>query len=262
VFKIKADAPSTLEIKMVDTDGSTFWKTLNAAGKYLDWTQVVVYVGNLDYAWGGDDKFGKMKYFGLALSGAKSKGTIRLKEAGIGKPGMPASFAAGGVKLDPDWNKKGYGFDARRDEKLSPEDPLVLEWLKQVQDNASADKWMMPSMDVEDVNVQTFNNMLVAMAFILKGERERAERILDFYANAVKEDNEDQRLQNFFYKGEARGFYQDALIPSGSSKAYYGGGKSDRWMAICAGCILPILIMTKFTDQASTIKSWPCWRNS
>lgn len=230
IFKIKADAPSKLEIKMLDTDNSMFWKTLDAKGQFSEWTQMVVYPDSLDYGWGGNDKFGKIQYFGLAVSGEKSKGTVLLKEMGIGKPGMPASFSAGGIKLDPNWDKKGYGFDARRDEKLAPEDPGVLEWLKLVQDNASPEKWLVPSMDVYDTQAQTFNNMLVAMAFMIKGERERAERILDFYANAVKEDNDDQKLQNFFYKGEARGFYQEVLIRKGGVPAYHDGGKADRWM--------------------------------
>jgi hypothetical protein len=34
---------------------------------------------------------------------------------------------------------------------------------------------------MENNEAQTFNNALVAMAFLVKGERDRAERILDFY---------------------------------------------------------------------------------
>lgn len=245
VFRIKADSASTLEIKMVDRDGSTFWKTENIKGKYSDWTQIVVYPANLDYAWGGNDKFEKIKYFALALSGPKAKGTLMLDSIEIGKKGMPASFSAGGVKLDPDWNKAGYGFEARRDEKLVPEDPLVLEWLKAVQDNASKDKWLVPSMDVEDSQAQTFNNSLVAMAFILKGERERAERILDFYAKAVNKDNDDPNLQNFFYKGEARGFFQQVVIRDGKVPAYNDEGTSDRWM----GDMCWLLLAYKYYDK-------------
>ncbi|MFH1368027.1 MAG: hypothetical protein ABII64_02745 [Elusimicrobiota bacterium] len=230
VFKIKAEAVSDMEIKFIDSDGSQFFKKIGLKGKYKDWTRLVVYLKDLDYGWGGDGKFGKMKNFCIGFSGSPSGGIIWLDEIGIGKKGMESSFVGGGVILDPNWDKKGYGFEARRDEKLAPENPLVLEWLKAVQDNASKEKWMVPSNDVEDSQVQTFNHSLVAMAFILKGERERAERILDFYANAVKEDNDDPKLQNFFYKGEARGFFQQVLIRDGRIPAYHDDGAADRWM--------------------------------
>ncbi len=65
------------------------------------------------------------------------------------------------------------------------------------------DKKLLPSM--EGSQFQTFNNSLVAIAYILKGEKERSERILDFFAEATDKENQSPTLQNFFYKGEARG---------------------------------------------------------
>ena len=58
-----------------------------------------------------------------------------------------------------------------------------LKYLESIQDNFSNDKWLVPAQ--EDNSGQTFNNALTAMAFILEGEKERAERILDFYADRV-----------------------------------------------------------------------------
>jgi hypothetical protein len=98
-------------------------------------------------------------------------------------------------------------------------------------------------MGIEDIEAQTFNNSMVAMAFMLDGEKERAERILDFYARAIDKKNTDPTLQNFYYNGEARGFFQwvsirdcngptDGELHSGNckAKAYHHTGKADRWM--------------------------------
>ncbi|HBW46664.1 TPA: hypothetical protein DEF17_01870, partial [bacterium] len=110
-------------------------------------------------------------------------------------------------------------FRQRRDSELIPEDTGVLEWLKTIQDVSSPDKAGLPSMESNEF--QTFNNALVAMAFILKGERERAERILDFYSSATDRNNRCLRLQNFFYKGQARGFYQYVLLNDEGDKLAY-----------------------------------------
>jgi hypothetical protein len=81
------------------------------------------------------------------------------------------------------------------------------------------------------------------MAFMLEGQKERAERILDFYANATDKNNTDPTLQNFYYNGETRGFFQwvairncngpsDGELHSGNckAKAWHHTGKADRWM--------------------------------
>ena len=49
---------------------------------------------------------------------------------------------------------------------LIKEDPLVLEWLKQQQDIGTPDKQLVPSM--EGGQLSTFNNAMVAMAFLVK----------------------------------------------------------------------------------------------
>jgi hypothetical protein len=106
-----------------------------------------------------------------------------------------------------------------------------------VQDSSSPGQALLPSMECNEA--QTFNNVLVAMAFILKGERERAERILDFYANAMDPDNSDPTLQNFFYNGEARGFFQSiALNDTPERKAFHSNGNNDRWMGDMAWMLL------------------------
>lgn len=122
-------------------------------------------------------------------------------------------------------SQKSAGFDTRRAASMNPEDPLVLEWLMLLQDHSSTNCLLLPAQEGDDA-AQTFNNALVAMAFMVKGERGRAERILDFYAHATVPDNNDSTLQNFFYKGEARGFYQEVSLTT----LHNVGHGSDRWM--------------------------------
>jgi len=236
VFLLKANSPSYLEIKFIDTRGSTFLKKIDLKGKYSDWTQIVVYSSNLDFGWGPANKFSGLKGVSLAISG-KGNGTVWLDEIGLGTPGLAPSFVTAGPLLDPERMKDGIGFTQRRSKELTPEDPLVLEWLKQMQDSASPAKQLLPSM--EDNIAQTFNNSLSAMAFILKNEKERAERILDYYSAAVVKDNQDIALQNFFYKGEPRGFYQNVVLSSSSTMpSYQRAPESDRWIGDMAWLLM------------------------
>jgi hypothetical protein len=135
----------------------------------------------------------------------------------------------------------GFGFKQRRHETLMPAQPLVIEYLKQIQDTSSPEKQLLPSM--EGLQAHTFNNALVAIAFMLENEKERAERILDFYADAADRENQDPTLQNFFYKGQPRGFFQHVAIRCSGKKgngdlhsgnctvkAYHHTGDADRWM--------------------------------
>ena len=235
-FLIKAEAPSDLEIKFIDADGSTFFKKVPLSGHYKDWTQMVVYANNLEYGWGGDDKFDGLSKLEFAISG-KGSGTVWLDEVGFGEQGLKASFSIAGPVLDPDRELQGIGVKQRRDAELVPEDPLVLEWLKQCQDNFSPEKQLLPT--AEDNQAQTFNNALVAMAFIIKGERERAERILDFYAQSTDKNNRCPAYQNFFFKGEPRGFFQYVnLRNEGNLPAYHNPGKADRWMGDMAWLLI------------------------
>lgn len=228
VFLIKADATGNMEFKFIDSDGSNFGRKIDLKDKYKDWTQLVIYKKNLEYWWGGDSEYSGLSELSIAFAG-KGNGKVVLDEIGFGAKGLTASFAGAGVQLDPDRELPGIGFRQRRDEKLIPEDPLVMEWLKQAQDVGTLDKQLVPSM--EDDQISTFNNALVAMAFILKGERERAERILDFFSGATDKKNQDPLLQNFFYKKKPRGFFQYAAVTSekGNQK-YCNPGTSDRWM--------------------------------
>ncbi|MDD5737316.1 MAG: hypothetical protein PHH20_03390 [Candidatus Omnitrophica bacterium] len=242
-FLIKSDASSDMEIKLVDADGSVFFRKFPLRGKYADWTQVVVYRNNLEYGWGGDEKFDKIADLEIAFSG-KGKGTVDLDEIGLGKPALPATFSVVGPVLDPDRELKGIGFKQRRAAELIPEDPLVLEWLKLCQDNFSTEKQLLPT--AEDNQAHTFNNALVAMAFIVKGEKERAERILDFFAESTVVKNRCPSYQNFFYKGEPRGFFQYVnLRQEGNLPAYHNPGKADRWM----GDMSWLLIAYKYYEK-------------
>lgn len=228
VFFIKADATGDMEIKFIDSDGSNFGRKINMKDKYKDWTQIVIYKESVEYWWGGDSDYNGLSELSIAFSG-KGKGKVVMDEIGFGTEGLAASFTPLGPRLDPDRELAGIGFRQRRDKKLIPEDPLILEWLKQIQDISSPDRQLLPSM--EGNQAQTFNNALVAMAFILKDERKRAERILDFYSDATVEKNENPKLQNFYYKGEPRGFFQYVTLnPEGDLPAYHNPGNSDRWM--------------------------------
>ncbi|MFH1189277.1 MAG: hypothetical protein V1682_01130 [Candidatus Omnitrophota bacterium] len=226
-FLIKAASSDDLEMKFIDADGSIFGKKV-PLGRYGEWTEIVIYPGNTNYWWSGDDKLDQIVMFELAVSG-KGSGNMQITGIGPGLPGSEASFIQGGPILDPDRELQGTGFRERRNTALAQEDPLVLEYLKQIQDRSSPGQMLIPSM--EDNMAQTFNNSIVAMAFILKGERERAQRILDFYANATRINNDDISLQNFFYKGQARGFYQFvALNDTAETRAYHNPGNADRWI--------------------------------
>ena len=60
---------------------------------------------------------------------------------------------------------------------------------------------------------------------MVKNERERAERILDYYQDATDSSNTILKRQNFFYNGEARGFYQQSNIETNLDVS-----GSDRWI--------------------------------
>jgi hypothetical protein len=231
-FLIKASSTDNLELKFTDADGSVFGRKFSLTGKYADWGRATIYRSNVSWWWGGDTTFGTPVNFEIAVSGTGS-GTILLDEIGVGTEGLPATFSPAGQVLDPKRELAGTGFDQRRAVAPIPEDTLALEWLKVMQDNSSADKRLLSSQEGDD-EAQTFNNSLAAMAFMLDGERERAERILGFYAAHTVRDNADLTLQNFFYLGEARGFYQHVSISNYHDK----GNSADRWMGDMAWLLL------------------------
>ncbi len=122
-------------------------------------------------------------------------------------------------------------------------DNCVLEWLKLVQDLSTDEKKLLASMSYQDNLLQTYNNSLAAMAFILKFEKDRAERILDFYKDAIVIDNNDIKLQNFYYNGEVCGFYQQAIFTNG--KYERAGNETDRWI----GDMAFLLIACKYYEE-------------
>ena len=236
-FLLKAAGTGDLEIKLIDTDGGTFLRRLPLADKYQDWTRLVFYPSSLEYGWGGRNAtFDGAAILAVAISRGGS-GTVWLDDIGQPDPGLAASFPTAGPQLDPDRDLPGIGFHQRRAAAMLTEDPGVLLWLEAVQDHSSPEQALLPSQ--EDNEAQTFNNALVAMAFIVKGERARAERILDFYAHATRRDNTDATLQNFFYKGQARGFFQHVNLRADANiAAYHNPGLSDRWMGDMAWLLI------------------------
>jgi hypothetical protein len=105
---------------------------------------------------------------------------------------------------------------------------------------------------MEDNSGQTFNNAVTAMAFILSGEKERAERILDFYVNRTDTTNQILNYQNFFYNNEARGFFQNIDLTNS-----YTPFISDRWMGDNAW----LLLAYKFYEQEYGFANKPGYEN-
>lgn len=231
VFFIYA-TPSTanLEIKFIDKDGSVF-DVRPSLSKYVNgWYHVTAYLDNTGYAWGGNSTFDIPAKFSLAISAPEgSAGTVYFDEVGIGKAGLPSSFLP---TIDPNSQLEGIGFAQRRDLVMTPEDPLVLQFLELLQDQGSPDAALL-STYYGGVQAQTFNNCLAAMAFIAKDEKQRAERILDFYLNATDSSNTNQHQQNFFYNHQARGFFQECDI-----RTLQAMGARNRWIGDMAWMLI------------------------
>jgi hypothetical protein len=264
-FTVKAEGTGDFEMKFIDKNGSNFGRKVNIADEFKSEKSVILYKKSLEYWWGGDGNYDGLSEVSFAVSG-KGAGTLVLTGIALADAGLAATYPPGGPQLDPDREMKGVGFRQRRADKLIAEDPLVLEWLKQVQDACSLDKQLLPSSmgaphsapsrrDPTDFvlpgfyienQAQTFNNSLTAMAFILKGERERAERILDFYSQATDVDNRCVYLQNFFWKGRPMGFFQYVLLNRENGfPEYHNPVPTERWI----GDMAWLLIANKYYEK-------------
>ncbi|GEM_PF-590619 len=229
-FISTTNSADKLEIKFIDSDGSVF-DVKPSLSKYSGgWNHVTAYLSNASYDWGGNSTFDIPSRFSIAISGpSSSSGTVILDEIGIGKPGLASSFLP---TLDPNSELSGTGFIQRRDLSVTPEDPLVLKFLEGLQDYSTTAGKLLPTY-LGGAQAQTFNNCLVYLSFQVKNERERAERILDFYLNATDSANTDSLKQNFFYKGEARGFYQECDIHT-----LKASGAKNRWIGDMAWLLI------------------------
>jgi hypothetical protein len=234
VMLIRADAYDDIELKFVDEDGSVFLKRYALNNRYKEWHHIVIYLADTHYGWGGNQSFGKLSTFEIAFSG-DSSGSVWMDEIGIGKPDLVS-----GCFLDPYRESAGTGFMQRRASEMSAEDDFVYEYLEVMQDHSSADGFLLTN-DEKTTLVSTFNSSLTVMAFILKNQKARAEKILDFYAAAIDSNNQDIAKQDFFYNGEARGYYQQINITDYKR----GGGIEDRWI----GDIAWLLIAFKHYQQ-------------
>lgn len=227
-FKLRARSSSDFEIKFVDEDGSVFGRKISLKNKYQDWEEITVSVKNLEHWWGGDNKMDKLVYLALAVSGS-GEGSVELTGFKTETMDKQLTFKTAGAQLDPNRKMGGTGFEARRAKSLTEENDQVLKYLKLIQDRSSSEQQLLPSM--EGLQAQTYNNAVVAMAYILKDQQERAERILDFYSYATIKNNSSKTLQNFYYKGEPRGFFQHVVVKrDGNTQAYHHTGDADRWM--------------------------------
>lgn len=226
---MKARGTGDLEVKFVDADGSVFGRKIPCSAGFDNWTTVVLDRSSVEYWWGGQNgEMGELRTVMIVPSG-QGTGTVWFSTIGLSPEKIAPTLSPAGPQYDPDRDLPGIGFRQRRDAELVPEDPLVLEWLKHVQDTTCPDRRLLGTL--EDRNIQTFNNALAATAFLVKGERERAERILDFFAGAVDRANSEPLRQNFFYRGEARGFFQNAHpVEKDGQVLYDADPTSDRWM--------------------------------
>lgn len=272
-FLFRVTAKCTLELKFVSANGATFGKRINVEPRSGEFRRVAIYPREAEYFWCGKGKRDRAVSFELGVSGITGVGTLTIAHPLIGKAGEPSSFeppldvrgkskesSADGVPLlrvpfngpllDPNRRLAGYGVAQRRAKTMLPEDPLVLEWLKQMQDTGTLQHQLLPSTPGGDQG-HTFNNVLATMAFLRHGERERAERILDFFRDAaLDQDNEDQTLQSFYLRGEARGFFQhvslcgrDGVLPM------HAPPDVDRWMGDMAWLELACLDYERTFDD-------------
>jgi hypothetical protein len=236
-FVFRSNGAATLEVKIIDADGSNFLCRYPLERHGSRWESVVLYKDSFEYGWGGNSTLDRPVQIALAIAGTAESGTLSIDEIGLGRPGLPVTPTPDGPRLDPHRHKKGFGFAQRRHRAARPEDPRVYEWLEAVQDTASLEKQLLPSM--EDNRAQTFNNALAALVFILKDDRERAERILDYYSAATVRENRTKNRQNFFYRGEPRGFFQDMFLRD-SPEGLAGDvpANTDRWMGDMAWLLI------------------------
>ncbi len=242
VLLIKAKAYSDMELKFVDEDGTVFGKRYSIEDRYDDWTSIVIYLDDTKYWWGGDSTFHNLESFEIAFSAGDS-GHVWIDEIGIGKQGLLT-----GLFLDPYRILEGIGFKQRRHEYMIQEDSLVIEYLKAMQDASPNDSTV--GSYYGDDSFHTFDNSLVAIAFILKKEMTRAKRILDFYANAIDTNNTEIRKQNFYYRPTLsdtvmmRGFYQRTLFEN-----YFAKDSCDRWIGDMAWLYLAFKLYDNESDS-------------
>jgi hypothetical protein len=283
-FTFQVTSPCMLELKFLDADGSTFGQRV-AVEPRDQLRRLTIYPHEAEYWWGESKSLGTPKSFDLAVSGAIGSGRLTIVDAMIGKANALSSFGPviassaaiadvellrvpyRGPLLDPDRELPGFGKRQRRAEQMLPEAPLVLEWLKVMQDTSTPDRQLLTSTPSGD-ELHTFNNVLAAMAFMRSGERERAERILDFFRDAARDSqNSDPTRQSFYLNGEARGFYQRVSLRGQDGRPpLHAPTNVDRWMGDMAWLLLACLdyentfdsdrytdLATKLTDL---LKSW------
>lgn len=273
-FVFNVTTACTLELKFVEANGSTYGQRVRVEPTIGEFRRLTIYPDEAEHFWGDKGKRGRAVSFEVAVSGTTGAGTLTIARPRLGKKGEPSSFGPvldsrnepsdsgaddapllrvphNGPLLDPDRHLPGYGTAQRRAKTMTPEDPLVLEWLKQMQDTGTPERQLLPSTPGGDQG-HTFNNVLAAMAFIRHGERERAERILDFFRDAtVDRDNEDPTAQRFYLRGETRGFFQHVSLGGRDGVSpMHAPPDVDRWMGDMAWLTLACLDHERtFGDQ-------------
>jgi hypothetical protein len=264
-FLFRTTTACTLELKFVDSKGGTFGQQVAIEPAGNRWRRLTIYQHDAKHLWGGDGAMRRLASFDVAVSG-RGAGTLSILRPMIGKAGEPSSFGPpprgaydapketrgaepalfrapyDGPLLDPDRGLAGYGTRQRRAKEMIPEDPLVLEWLKQMQDTGTPDRRLLPSTPGGDEG-HTFNNVLATLAFIRHRQRERAERILDFFRDAAADrHNDDPLRQSFYLRGEARGFFQRVSLHGRDGvPPMHAPPDADRWMGDMAWLLLACL---------------------
>ena len=120
----------------------------------------------------------------------------------------------------------------------------IYDWLCNWQDENTG---LMASH--EDNWASTYNNAIAAMVYLLQGDSDRAEKILDFFNNRMNETE-------FFVNGKAEGFYQYRDSTTGIPYT------SDRWFGDNAFVLMAINYYknktgkTTYDNMANQIADW------
>ena len=84
-FLFRANGTATMEIKLVDQDGSNFICRYPLKQYGAKWEPVVLYRDSFEYGWGGNATLDRPKQLAIAISGTAENGVVYIDEIGLGQ---------------------------------------------------------------------------------------------------------------------------------------------------------------------------------